>query len=315
MQNKTILLFGCFSFMGYEFLRQALGRGYIVHGVDALKYPSENTYADYLIKKTDALYDNFSFIARDIFNVKSCEYDYAINFAAESHVTNSIVDSAPFIRTNVDGVRHILDLVKSNKDTKFIQISTDEVYGDIGDGSFFEDSPLNPSNPYAASKAAADLLIKSYARTHGIQYNIIRPTNNFGALQYKEKLIPMFLDYLKRGEKFPLHNRGEPIRTWTHCSDTASAVIVAMESWEDNQIFNCSGEYEESNISICNKIAEIYFGHCNFLEGDLYDFSYSRPGQDIRYSLNCEKLKSKGWKPKTPENFPEMLEQTIRQKG
>jgi dTDP-D-glucose 4,6-dehydratase len=90
---------------------------------------------------------------------------------------------------------------------------------------------------------------------------------------------------------------------------------LTYESWEDNQIFNCSGEYEESNISICNKIAEIYFGHCNFLEGDLYDFSYSRPGQDIRYSLNCEKLKSKGWKPKTPENFPEMLEQTIRQKG
>ena len=141
----------------------------------------------------------------------------------------------------------------------FFQISTDEVYGDLENGSFTESSPLKPSNPYSATKAAADLLIQSWARTHKVEYIIARPSNNYGLYQYPEKLIPLAVKNLNRGKKIKLHNKGKPIRTWTHSEDTTNALITLYEKAERNKVYNISSEYENSNYDTVKKILKLLF--------------------------------------------------------
>jgi len=175
-----------------------------------------------------------------------------------------------------------------------LHVSTDEVYGDIQDGSHAENHILKPSNPYSASKAAADMLVLAWSRTFGVDYVLLRPTNNYGIGQYPEKLIPLTVKNLNRGRKVRLHNEGTPIRTWLHASDTAKAIIHIVESNIKNEIFNVSSNYEQSNLLTVNKIISCYFG----VDEDInkyVDFEFSRQGQDVRYSLDDSKLRSTGW--------------------
>ena len=156
---------------------------------------------------------------------------------------------------------------------------------------------LKPSNPYSAAKAAADMLVMAWARTYDIKYIILRPTNNYGVGQYPEKLIPLSVKNLQRGLKIKLHNQGTPIRNWLHADDTAEAVLAIVDSGAQNEIYNVAGGFEQSNKATVEKILKVYTGQPNVLLGDRVDFSYNRMGQDIRYALNDDKLKSLGWEP------------------
>jgi dTDP-glucose 4,6-dehydratase len=181
-------------------------------------------------------------------------------------------------------------------------MSTDEVYGDTISGIFDENSPLNPSNPYAATKASADLLIKSWARTNGLDYIIARPSNNYGTNQYPEKLIPLSVKRLSRGKKIKLHNNGNPVRTWTHVEDTCDAIMLLADMAKRNCIYNISSEFEQQNIYTVHKIINSYFmGRVDMPIPDYsehIDITYSRPGQDVRYAISCNPLRDLGWLPR-----------------
>ena len=195
----------------------------------------------------------------------------------------------------------------------FFQVSTDEVYGDLKEGSYDESAQLNPSNPYAATKASADMLIQSWARTYGLEYIIARPSNNYGLHQYPEKLIPLACKRLSRGKKIKLHNNGDPVRTWTHVEDTADALITLYEKAERNKIYNISSEFEQSNYETVRKLINSYFlGSIKRDVPDLtehLDLSFKRPGQDVRYAISCEPLRNLGWSPKKvfDEELPKLV--------
>ena len=295
---KIIYVTGCLGFIGSYFTRKALQLGWYVYGVDKQTYAaSEDRLMEFL------LYDNFTFLKEDIKDLKHLyDCDYIVNFAAESHVDNSIVNSDEFMNSNILGVRNLLDLVRfKNKNAGsrpvFFQISTDEVYGDLESGYHKESDILRPSNPYSASKAAADMLITAWSRTYDLDYVMLRPTNNYGIGQYPEKLIPIAVKSLKRGRKISLHNQGTPIRNWLHADDTAEAAILLIEKEAKNEIFNVAGGYEQTNADTVKKILKTYHGK----DFDLFDFvnpSDERDGQDMRYALDDSKLRSLGWSPK-----------------
>jgi len=292
---KIVYVTGCLGFIGSYVTRLCLKRGWQVRGIDKCTYAANTE----LLNEFNE-YPNFTFEKIDINDLEFLfDCDYIINTAAETHVGNSIVKSIDFLRSNVDGVAHLLDLIKnyraeSGKLPTLLHFSTDEVYGDIEDGFANEKSTLNPSNPYSATKAAADMLILAWSRTHKIPFVILRPTNNYGCGQYVEKLIPKACKYMQIGKKLPLHNKGLSIRTWLHANDTARAVLAIIDSGNTNEIYNVSSHLELQNIEVCNKIAHQYFA--NFDANSLYDFSYQRPGQDLRYALDDSKLRRLGWK-------------------
>jgi len=291
---KIVYITGCLGFIGSHLTRKCLNLGWYVRGVDKMTYASNK---ELLLEFNQ--FSNFIFEERDINDLKLLyDCDYFINVAAETHVDNSIVGSREFLKSNIDGVHNILELLRSKNKYKIptlLHFSTDEVYGDIVSGSHTEKDLLKPSNPYSATKAAADMLIKAWNRSFNIPYIIVRPTNNYGIGQYVEKLIPRACKFIKLKRKLPLHENGTPIRTWLHVSDTINAVTKIIQSNRVNEIYNISGNYEESNINIIHKILNIKFG-TDYNINDFVDFSYSRPGQDVRYSIDDSKLKSLDWK-------------------
>ncbi len=300
---KIAVVTGCASFLGTTFTAKLLEEGWYVYGIDKLTYVAN----DNIVEELQNNYSKFRLIVEDICEIKWLpECDVIFNFAAESDVDNGNKNCKNFIRSNIDGVRNLLEIVNSRIVTKankplFFQISTDEVYGYLISGVFDENSALNPSNPYAATKAAADLLIKTWARTHGLEYIIARPSNNFGPNQYPEKLIPLAVKQLSRGNKIKLHNQGKPIRTWTHSEDTADALLILYEHAERNRVYNISSEYEQSNFDTVRKIINSYFlGTIKREIPDVekhIDFSHNRPGQDVRYAISCDPLRSLQWRP------------------
>ena len=187
------------------------------------------------------------------------DIDYIVHMAAETHVDNSIKNPLLFINNNIQSTVNLLEYAKNNLSNLkiFFYFSTDEVYGDILEGSHTEEDVLKPSNPYSATKAAADMLVLAWSRTYDLSYVILRPTNNYGIGQYVEKLIPKSVKYLSVGKKIDLHNKGTPVRTWLHAEDTAKAVITIIESGVKNEIFNISGNYEEKNIEVVKKIIKL----------------------------------------------------------
>jgi dTDP-glucose 4,6-dehydratase len=247
-------------------------------------------------------YPNFSFVHCDINDLTFIyDCDYIINTAAETHVGNSIANSDDFVKSNIDGVHNLLKLIRNYRQENgkipiFLHFSTDEVYGDIIDDCHKETDVLKPSNPYSATKAAADMLIMAWNRTYGIPYVIVRPTNNYGIGQYVEKLIPKTCKYLKLGRKIPLHNNGTPIRNWLHAEDTARGIITIIEAGVKNEIYNICGGFEQTNIETVKKILKA--SNLDIFDIEKYiDFSCNRPGQDVRYALDDSKLRSLGWKP------------------
>ena len=293
---KIVYITGCLGFIGSYVTRQALSKGWYVKGVDKITYAANKNVLNEFKK-----YKNFSFVNSDINDLEFLyECDYIINTAAETHVGNSIVSSEEFVHSNINGTYKLLELIRKyraeGKDKPtLLHFSTDEVYGDINEGEHIETDILKPSNPYSATKAAADQLILAWNRTYDLNYIIVRPTNNYGIGQYTEKLIPKAIKCLKIGKKIPLHNNGTPIRNWLHASDTATAVIKIIESGKVNEIYNVCGGFEQSNIDTVSKIIKLYTKDDNY--ENYLDLSFSRQGQDVRYALNDNKLRSLGWKP------------------
>ena len=293
--KKIVYITGCLGFIGSYITKACLLKGWYVKGVDKITYAANTTLLDEFKQ-----YKNFSFVNCDINDLKFLyECDYIINTAAETHVGNSIVNSDEFIKSNITGVHNLLELIKNyrqetNKKPILLHFSTDEVYGDIIEGSHTEEDLLKPSNPYSATKAAADMLIIAWHRTYSIPYIIVRPTNNYGIGQYVEKLIPKSCKYIELEKKIPLHNNGTPIRNWLHASDTAEAIMTIIENEIKNEIYNINGNFEQSNYITFKKIISLY----NKEAGDYIDCSYNREGQDLRYSLNDNKLRLLGWQPK-----------------
>jgi dTDP-glucose 4,6-dehydratase len=297
MSKKIVYVTGCLGFMGSYITRECLNRGWYVRGIDKCTYAANVDLLDEFY-----VYDNFSFEEKDINDIDFLyECDYIINTASETHVGNSIVHSGDFVKSNIHGVHHLLELVREyrveGKDVPvLLHFSTDEVYGDILEGSHTESDLLKPSNPYSATKAAADMLITAWARTYNIPYVIVRPTNNYGIGQYVEKLIPKSCKYLELGKKIPLHNNGTPIRNWLHAQDTANAVITIIDSGVVNEIYNICGGFEQDNLTTVQKLIKLYTGEENYEK--YLDLSISRPGQDMRYALDDSKLRSLGWTPR-----------------
>ena len=306
---KVVYVTGCLGFIGSYITRLCLERGWHVKGIDKVTYAANVNLLDEF-----KLYNNFSFVNCDINELKFLyDCDYIINTAAETHVGNSIANSDDFVSSNINGVHNILELIKNyrqenGKTPTFLHFSTDEVYGDIADGAHTEQDLLKPSNPYSATKAAADMLVLAWARTYKIPYVIVRPTNNYGIGQYVEKLIPKVCKYLHLGRKIPLHNNGTPIRNWLHAEDTARAIITIIESETKNEIYNICGGFEQSNMETVAKILQ-GLGIREDQYSDYIDFSYSRPGQDVRYALDDSKLRKLGWNPvkKFDEELPRIV--------
>jgi dTDP-glucose 4,6-dehydratase len=293
---KVVYVTGCLGFIGSYVTRACLNKGWYVKGVDKITYAANGS----LLTEFNE-YDNFSFVNCDINDLKFLyDCDYIINTAAETHVGNSITNSDEFVSSNINGVHNLLELIKNHRGEHsdkpiLLHFSTDEVYGDIEEGEHIETDLLKPSNPYSATKAAADMLVTAWGRTYNIPYIIVRPTNNYGIGQYVEKLIPKSCKYLRLDKKIPLHNDGTPIRTWLHAQDTANAIITIIESGVKNEIFNICGGFEQSNKTTVEKILKEYFGDVNPYH--YIDVSYSRQGQDVRYALNDDKLRALGWTP------------------
>ena len=304
--KKIVYVTGCLGFIGYHVTQACLAKGWHVRGIDAGTYAANENFLNELEKDP-----NFTFDYQDINDIEMLyDCDYFINTAAETHVDNSIISSDVFLKSNVNGVHHILELIKSKSRMKMptlLHFSTDEVYGDIVNGAHVETDLLKPSNPYSATKAAADMLITAWARTFNVPYVIVRPTNNYGVGQYVEKFIPHSIKYLALGKPIPLHDMGSPRRTWLHASDTANAVIKIIESGVVNEIYNISGNYEDANLTIAYKIiAEMGLsGNIN----DYLDLSVTRPGQDVRYAIDDTKLKALGWSPRA--NFVSELARIV----
>jgi dTDP-glucose 4,6-dehydratase len=305
---KIVYVTGCLGFIGSYITRLCLQKGWYVKGVDKVTYAANTDLLDEFNQ-----YPNFSFVKCDINELKFLyDCDYIINTAAETHVGNSIANSDDFIKSNIDGVYNLLKLIQNYRQENstiptLLHISTDEVYGDIIDGSHTENDLLKPSNPYSATKAAADMLILAWSRTYKIPYVIVRPTNNYGIGQYVEKLIPKTCKYIKLKRKIPLHNNGTPIRNWLHAYDTANAIITIIDHNVKNEIYNVCGGFEQSNIETVKKILSA--SDITNID-DYIDFNFNRIGQDLRYSLNDDKIRKLGWKPE--KVFDEELKNIIR---
>jgi dTDP-glucose 4,6-dehydratase len=297
MSNKIAIVTGCSGFIGSSFTERLLSEDWYVYGIDKLTYVANIKHTNYLIET----YKQFKFVQADITTIDWLpECDVIFNFAAESDVDNSTFNDASFVTSNIGGVQNLLNLINKKLLLRsdrplFFHISTDEVYGDASWTPNNEHSPLNPSNPYSATKAAADLLIQSWHRTHQLEYIIVRPSNNYGVRQYPEKLIPLTVKRLSRNKKIKLHNQGTPLRTWTHVEDTINAIQLIYQQGVRNSVYNISSEFEQTNLETVKQIVEAY-GYDGEIE-NILDLSYNRPGQDIRYQISCIPLKALGWKP------------------
>ena len=296
-----ILVTGGLGFIGSNFVRYMIDKADKVYVVDAMKLGSN----------LDNLRElDYEFILGDI-----CDYelmaklvkkvDVIVNFAAETHVDRSISDPFNFIQSNVMGTCIILRAIReNNQDIKLIHISTDEVYGDIKEGSFKEDDRLWPSSPYAASKASSDMFVLAYVRTYKIDALITRCTNNYGAYQFPEKLIPKTIIRSLMDMKVPLYGSGKNVRDWIYVEDHCRAIELLIDKGKRGGTYNISSGEEKTNIEVVKKILEIMKK-----DEDLIEFVEDRPGHDIRYSLDSEKIRGLGWEPKY--NFEEGIKRTV----
>ena len=278
---KLVAVSGGLGFIGREVVAQLLARGDQVWVVDA------GTYAADL----SLLYDRaFRYRSCDIVDLPHLpDVDAVINLAAETHVDNSIRDSRAFVRSNVLGVQNLLELCRGKElPPTFIQISTDEVYGDCPEGESSEEAPLRPSSPYAASKAAADHLVQSYGRTYGLPYAIVRPSNCYGPHQYPEKLIPKAVRNFVQDRPMPLPASGSPLRSWLSVGDCARAILTVLD--RGLGVFNVPGNTDASVTHILARIAEL-------LEVTAEVTPTARPGLDSRYHVSGEPLRALGWVP------------------
>ena len=284
---KKIVVTGGRGFIGSHFVEKALAMGMIVYDVDKMTYASSP-------KLPWDEHKNYTLIKKDISEINYLPpCDVVINFAAESHVDNSIRISDVFVKSNIVGVHNLLELIRSKPSYErplFFQISTDEVYGDLLTGHFVEDDKLTPSNPYSATKASAEMLVLSYNRTYGIDYIITRSGNNYGERQFEEKLIPKCISSIREGKKIPVHGDGSYIRDWTYVEDNVSGIFDILQSGIKNETFNIAAENYLTNLEVVDSII-------GWLGKGEYTFVENRKGQDLRYAASAEKLRKIGWVP------------------
>jgi len=300
---------GC-GFIGSNFIRHVLETDPNVHllNFDAL------TYAGNPANLADlAGNPRYRFVHGDITDREKVHavvkegVDGIINFAAESHVDRSILDSGPFIRTNIVGTQLLLDAAREHKVPRYLQVSTDEVYGTLGPtGAFTEETPLAPNSPYSASKAGADLLVRSYVHTFGLPAVTTRCSNNYGPYQFPEKLIPLFISNLQRNEPLPVYGDGMQVRDWVHVVDHCSGIWAAWTKGRVGEVYNFGGRCELTNMALTKTLLEV-MGKPETLIKHVKD----RPGHDRRYAIDCAKSERElGWTPKMV--FAEALRATVR---
>ena len=230
--------------------------------------------------------------------------DAVVNFAAETHVDRSIADQDAFVRTHVIGTAVLLDAARELGVSRFLQVSTDEVYGSIPEGSFTESSPLNPSSPYSATKAGGDLLVSAHVHTHGIEAVICRGSNNYGPRQYPEKLIPLCILNALAGDPLPVYGDGRQVRNWLYVEDFAQALDLVLREGAPGEVYNVGGPDEAENIAIVRRILEL-----TGRDESLIEHVTDRPGHDRRYSLSSDKVRALGWEPSTA--LDDGLERTV----
>ncbi|MEW6162045.1 MAG: dTDP-glucose 4,6-dehydratase [Nitrospirota bacterium] len=304
---KKLLVTGGAGFIGSEFVRQGVKHGYEIVVVDKLTYAGD-------LRRIKEVEKEITFYRADISNKESLEYIFAkekpdsvIHWAAESHVDRSIWDASPFLETNVKGAQILLEISKRYRIERFINISTDEVYGELkGRGNFYETSPLNPNSPYSATKASADMLARAYFRTYGVPVITVRPSNTYGPFQYPEKLIPVVISRAIDNKPVPVYAKGKNVREWLYVEDCVSGTYAVLEKGKIGEIYNLGSGQERRNIDVVRRILFI-LGKSE----SLIEFVQDRPGHDFRYSLNSEKIKNElGFEAET--GFYEGLEKTIR---
>jgi dTDP-glucose 4,6-dehydratase len=305
-----LLVTGGAGFIGSNFVREAFNQ--TLTGFSRITVLDKLTYAgskDNLNRVTQE--ENYSFVEGDICDstiVSSLvsEVDAVINFAAESHVDRSIQSSAEFIHTNVTGVQVLLDAIKaSNRNIRFVQVSTDEVYGSINAGSWNEDAPLLPNSPYSASKAGGELLARAYQRTHGLDVVITRCSNNYGTHHFPEKLIPLFITNLLEGKKVPVYGAGQNVRDWLHVDDHCRGIYAALMNGKSGEVYNIGGGLELTNNEITSQILEAMGADESSIE-----YVEDRKGHDLRYSVDWTKINRElGYEPQV--KFADGLKQTI----
>lgn len=306
---RTLLITGGAGFIGSNFVRYIIKKypGYKVINLDKLTYAGNLENLKGIEKNS-----NYKFIRGDICDSKLIEkifrynsIDAVINFAAESHVDRSIKDPGVFIQTDVYGVYVLLEAVKKYNAKVFFQISTDEVYGSIENGSFKEDDPLCPNSPYSASKAGAEMIVRSFYRTYGTPILITRTSNNFGPYQYPEKLIPLFVTNLIDNKKVPLYGDGKNVRDWIYVEDNCTALDIVLHKGKIGEVYNIGAGNEKPNIWITKKILKLLDKPESMIQPVA-----DRPGHDRRYSVDCTKIKKElGWAPQN--DFEQALQKTV----
>jgi len=307
----NLLVTGAAGFIGSNFVRMIAKGG--LQGISSVKVLDKLTYAG-VKSNLDSAADlsRYEFIQGDICDLSVVsellkEVDAVVNFAAESHVDRSISGATDFVQTNIVGVQVLLDAIKaSGRKIRFLQVSTDEVYGSIKLGSWTEDWPLQPNSPYSASKAGGELLARSYNRTHGIDVVITRCSNNYGSHHFPEKLIPLFITNLIEGEKVPVYGTGENVRDWLHVDDHCRGIYSVLMNGRSGEVYNIGGGYELTNNEITRLILEAMGADESSIE-----YVEDRKGHDLRYSLNWKKINHElGYEPQV--KFEEGLRETIQ---
>ncbi len=304
-----LLVTGGAGFVGSNFIRHVLAArpDARVVNLDLL------TYAGNLENLADVAGNpRYRFVRGDVSQPEHLRFclderlDAIVNFAAESHVDRAILNSTPFVTTNVLGTQTLLELARKLKTARFLQVSTDEVYGSIESGSFTEESPLEPNSPYAASKAAADLLVRAYHRTYGLDTVVTRCGNNYGPYQFPEKLVPLMICNALKEARLPVYGDGLQSRDWIHVEDHCRALLAVLLKGEAGSVYNIGAGGEHLNIDVIGRILRL-------LEKPdrLIQFVDDRPGHDRRYSIDASRIRSElGWSPQIP--FPEGLRDTVQ---
>lgn len=306
----NILVTGGAGFIGSNFINYMIKKypQYKFINYDALTYAGNLENVKQIAHNT-----NYTFVKGNILNkelimavLAENQINVIVHFAAESHVDTSICHSALFIKSNIEGTHTLLEVARSSQIEKFVQISTDEVYGSLGKtGLFSEDSPLLPNSPYSASKAGADLLVRSYFETYGLNVNITRCSNNYGPFQFPEKLIPLLITNILRGKDLPIYGDGLNVRDWLHVYDHCSAIDLVIHKGIAGEVYNIGGNNERTNKEIVHLIIKKLGASAHSIK-----YVKDRLGHDFRYAINPEKIKNElGWKP--IYTFEQGIDETI----
>lgn len=307
-----ILVTGGSGFIGGNFVQFMVDKypQYDIYNLDLLTYAGDLTKHKHLEKK-----DNYYFIKADIADRETIttlfekeKFNFVVHFAAESHVDRSITDPGIFVQTNVIGTQVLLNASRAVGVTKFIHVSTDEVYGELDFDTtkfFTEETPLQPNSPYSASKASSDLLVRAYHETYGLPVNITRCSNNYGPYHFPEKLIPLTISRVLNDQKVPVYGDGKNIRDWLHVIDHCAAIDLVMHKGVNGEVYNVGGHNERTNLEVVKTIIK-NLGKSE----ELIEFVKDRLGHDKRYAIDPSKLEQLGWKP--TYNFKTGIAQTIQ---